>query len=322
MRTGVDPFKGMPMKPSESDDSRVSSTTAPTEDHVVRALACGGSVRALAVQTTHLAQALANAHEASPLGAVALSRVGTAALLLGGLLKGREQVGLQFKGDGPLGAVYAVANSRGDVRVSIDGAQAVLPLPEDGRWPMPEAFGQGMLTVTRSLGLKEPYVGVVPLVWGEVAEDLAHYFLASEQKPAAVGVSEVVGPDGLRLAGGFLIQGLPGAEEEVLAEIERRVQGLPPLSTLFAEGVGPEAVLSRIFDELVVLERYPVQFQCNCERARFESLLASLGPAELRHLAEEKDAAEVICHFCNTRYFFRREELLALAEAGGPQVER
>lgn len=304
------------MKQNDSVDSRASSPAATPEDHLVRALACGGRVRALAVQTTQLARTLATMHEASPLGAVALSRTATAALLLGGLLKGREQVGLQIRGDGPLGTIYAVANADGDVRVSIDGAQAALPLAPQGNWPMAEAFGKGLLTVTRSLGLKEPYVGVVPLLSGEIAEDLAHYFMASEQKPAAIGISEVVGPDGIRLAGGFLIQALPGADESALAEIEARVQALPPLSALFSEGAGPEQVLARIFDELVVLERYPLQFVCNCDRARFESLLANLGAAELQHLAEEKDTAEVICHFCNTRYFFRREELLALVEPG------
>ena len=300
MRSEAFPFKGTPMK-----------TTMQT-DVLVRGLACGGSVRALAIRSTGVAARLAHLHDASPLGAVALSRVGTAALLLGGLLKGREQVSLQLKGNGPLGAVYALADAAGHVRVSIDRAQAEAPSDANGRITLGSGFGLGLLTVIRSLGMKEPYVGVVPIMTGEVAEDLAHYFQVSEQKPAAVAISEFIGPDGLRAAGGFLIQALPGAAEEALAEVETRIAALPPLSRLLAEGHGPEEVLGRIFDELVVLETYPVSVECNCSRERFESLLAGLGETELRSLAEERDQAEVACHFCNTRYYFTTEELLAL----------
>lgn len=299
------PFKGTPM----------NRMTEHQDDVLVRALACGGTVRALAVRSTEVARTLSARHEASPLGTVAASRVATAALLMGGLLKGREQVGLQLKGDGPLGAVYAIANADGDVRVSIDEPTLDLPPGPDGRWPLPQALGLGRMTVTRSLGLKEPYVGVVPMVTGEVAEDLAHYFEASEQKPAAVGISEVLGPDGVRMAGGFLVQGLPGADPAALDEIARRIEALPALSRLFAEGVGPEALLARIFDELVVLESYPVRMTCPCDRGRFEALLATMGSAELHALAEEKPTTEVICHFCNTRYFFSPDELRALAAA-------
>ncbi len=289
---------------------------------LVRALACGGTVRALAVRSTGVARTLSSRHEASPLGTVAASRVATAALLMGGLLKGREQVGLQFKGDGPLGALYAIANSSGDVRVSIDVPGLDLPPRPDGSWPLPQALGLGRLTVTRSLGLKDPYVGVVPMVTGEIASDLAHYFETSEQKPAAVGISEVLGPEGVRVAGGFLVQGLPGADAAVLDEVGRRIEALPPLSRLYGEGVGPEALLTRIFDELVVLESYPVRMTCPCDRSRFEGLLAGLGADELRSMADEKPTTEVICHFCNTRYFFSPEELRALAVGPGSQAGR
>lgn len=289
-------------------------------DHLVRALACGGTIRALALTHTEVARTLARLHDASPLGAVVLSRAGGAALMLGGMLKGREQVGLQLKGDGPVGTVYAVADAHGDVRVSIDEPQVDLGPAADGRWPVPKALGMGRLTVTRSHGLKEPYVGVVPMVTGEVAEDLAEYFQSSEQKPAAVAISEVLGPEGVRLAGGFLIQALPGAEEAALDEVEARVRALPPLSRLLAEGVKPEEVLARLLGELLVLEEVPVQVRCHCDRQRFEGLMASLGADELRSLAaapEREGTAEIVCHFCNTRYYFRAEELLALAETAG-----
>lgn len=289
-------------------------------DHLVRCLAGGGTVRALAVRSTHIARNLARLHEATPIASVALARVSAAALLLGGLLKGREQVSLQLKGNGPLGALYAVADAAGHVRVSIDGPATDLAADADGRWPLRAALGLGLLTVTRSLGLKEPYVGVVPLIAGEVAEDLANYFVTSEQKPAAVAVSEVLGPEGLRVAGGFLIQALPGAAEETLERIEARIRALPPLSTLLAAGESPEAVLGRILDDAVVLESCPVELQCNCSRQRFEALLRGLGAAELTSLAEERENAEVVCHFCNTKHYFAREELLALASGAGPEA--
>lgn len=283
-------------------------------DVLVRAIGVDGAVRALAVRSTGVGEKLRVAHDASPTAAVALTRAATAALLVGGTLKGREQVGIQIKGDGPLGEVYAIADARGHVRALVGDPHADLPPRPDGRFDIGASIGAGQLVVTRSLGMKEPYRGVVPLVTGEIAEDLAHYFLVSEQKPTAMGLGERVEPGGVKAAGGFLLQALPGTDDDALARIEQRIGSLPPLSRLFAEGIAPEDLLRRLLLDIVVLETLPVSFQCPCGRERYEEALVALGAEELQRLIDEQPVAEVVCHFCNTRYYFRRDDLKALLE--------
>ena len=282
-------------------------------DVLVRALAVGGSVRALSLRSTHVSRQLCLAHDASPAGAMALSRVASAALLLGGLIKGREQVSLNVRGEGELGAVLAIADAMGRVRATIDHPRVELVLDEAGRPSLGLTFGPGRLTVTRTMGLKAPYVGVVPLVSGEIAIDLAEYFRVSEQKPTTVALFEVLGPEGVRAAGGFLIQALPGADDNALERVAARVERLPPMSVLLEAGLTPVDLLKEIFDDLVILEQGPVHFECNCSRDRYEGLLLTLGHDELIAMATEQENAEVVCHFCAVKYYFSREELQAIA---------
>ncbi len=287
---------------------------ATSGDVLVRAIGVEGSVRALAVRSTGVGEALRQAHEAAPTAAVALTRAATAALLLGGTIKGREQVSIELKGSGPLGEIYAMADAHGNVRAMVRNPAVDLPPRPDGRFDVGQAIGEGTLTVTRALGMKEPYRGVVPLVNGEIASDLAQYFVSSEQKPAAVGLGERVEPEGVRAAGGFLIQALPGAKDAALERIEARIAKLPPLSELFASGITPEDLLKRLLLEVVVLETYPVQFTCPCARDRFERFLLGLGEAELRDMAATQAVTELVCHFCSTKYYFRRDEIEHLIE--------
>jgi molecular chaperone Hsp33 len=287
-------------------------------DRLVRALALDATVRVVGVCTTGVAQRLAALHEASPLAAVALARVSTGALLMGALVKGREQVGLQLNGNGPLGGLYAVADARGHVRVSIDRPQADLPLRPDGRLDLPSGIGLGRLTVTKTVGTRAPYTGITPIVSGEIADDLAQYFLESEQKPTAFALAERLEVDGVRAAGGWLIQALPGADDAALARLEARIAQAPPLSQALAGGATPEAIVGDLFGGTTVeiLESYPVRVYCPCERERFERVLIGLGRAELEDMAQSQAATELVCHFCNTRYFFSAAELHALgAEA-------
>ena len=284
-------------------------------DRLVRALALDATVRVVGVCSTGAAQRLATMHEASPLGAVALSRVATGALLMGALMKGREQIGLQVKGNGPLGGLYAVADAHGVVRVSIDNAQAEVPPRRDGRVDLPAGVGFGRMMVTKTLGLKEPYTGVTPIVSGEIADDLTTYFLESEQQPTALALAERLEASGIVVAGGWLIQALPGADDAALARLEARIAQAPPLSRSLAEGATPEAIIGDLFggEPVDILETYPVRVHCPCERERFEGVLVSLGPAELVDMAETQPSTELVCHFCNTRYFFSGDELRALA---------
>lgn len=288
----------------------------PDGDVLVRAIGVEGAIRALAVRTTGVGEALRLAHQSAPTATVALTRVATAALLVGGTIKGREQVAIELKGDGPLRELYAIADARGQVRAMVGDASVDLPPRDDGRFDVGRAIGAGTLTVTRTLGLKEPYRGIVPLVSGEVAADLAQYFVTSEQKPAAIGLGEHVDATGVKAAGGFFIQALPGADEQLLARIEQRIERLPALSDLMLLGMTPEELLKRLLLDIVVLETLPVRFTCPCARDRFEALLTSMGGAELRDMAGSQSVTELHCHFCNSKYYFRRDELLALIERG------
>lgn len=281
-------------------------------DVVVRALAAGGQLKAAAVRTTEVGRALIRAHDPGPLGAVALTRVAGAALLCGTLLKGRQQIGITINGDGPLGELYAIADAHGHVRATVHHPRAEVEPGDERVFPLSRAVGRGKMTVTRRLSDAPAYLSVVPLTHGGIGEDLAYYFAHSEQVPTAVGLGEWLEPDGLRAAGGYLIQALPGADEAVVRAVEERVDALPPLSQLFAEGIDAEGLLARLLDDVEVLERNPALFRCDCERPRFARILVSLGSEELARLRDEQEITELTCHFCNTTYTFDHEEMGAL----------
>jgi len=231
-------------------------------DELVRAVAFDGTVRAIAARTTEVARALRTAHDAGPVGAVALSRLATATLLLGATVKGRQQVGIQINGDGPLGELYAISDAKGHVRATVADPRAPGHLDEGTA----DAIGVGRFAVIKRLEADaDAYRGVVPIVHGEIGRDLAEYLLSSEQISSVVGVGEHIGPDGFGAAGGFLIQAMPGADEGALADIEARVGALPTLGDIVGEG--PDALLARIFGDAVsVVARYPVTMRCHCRR--------------------------------------------------------
>lgn len=287
-------------------------------DLMVRGMGLGNTIRALAVRTTETGRAIAAAHGAAPTAAAALVRVATGALLLGGTVKGRVQVGVQVRGDGPLGELYAIADAHGNVRATVGDASVHMASPFDGSYSVGAAVGNGTLTVTKSVGSGEPYRGVVPLVSGEIAEDLATYFVRSEQKAAAVALGERLEPEGLLVAGGYLLQAFPGTDDALLEELEERIAAMPPISALLAEGATPEDMLRRLLPDLVLLDSYPVQFVCTCSRERSESILLALGAEELERLIEEQEDTELRCHFCNSAYSFDRSDVgLLLATARG-----
>lgn len=281
-------------------------------DILVRGVGMGGSIRAMAVGATDVGRELARLHGAAPTAAAALCRVASAALLLGATVKGRAQVSIQVKGDGPLGELYAIADASGNVRVSIDDASVHMASPVDGHYSVGAAVGNGTLTVTKSVGPGDPYRSIVPLVSGEIAEDMAHYFTASEQKPSAMALGERLDPSGIVAAGGFMLQTFPGVDDALLMELEERLAGMTPLSTLLANGESPEGVLRLLLPDLVVLDSYPVQFVCTCSRERSEQILIALGAEELESLAAEQETTDLLCHFCNQTYTFDREDVLSL----------
>ncbi len=282
-------------------------------DHIIRALTPG--LRALACSTTDTVAEIVRRQDAGPLGAQALGRTATAALLLGATLKGGQQVGVQITGDGPLGQVYAVADAKGHVRVSVGDARAEAP-------DLAEALGQGRFTVVRKLQDDAPaYTGVVPIVYGEVAQDLSEYLWSSEQVHSSVGLGELLDRDGVRAAGGFMIQAMPGADEAELKAVEARIAALPTLGQAFAD-LSPKEILEAILGDFEVVAEYPVSFRCPCERARYARILLTLGPEELERLREEDEVTELECHFCRETYTFDREEMGALIYGAKRELEK
>jgi molecular chaperone Hsp33 len=282
------------------------------EDKLIRGLALDGTVRVVVVDGSQLAEVIRVQHDAGPVGAVALARTAVATLLLSATLKERQQVAIQINGDGPLGELYAIADHTGKVRVTAHFPRADVPLAKDGRIPLAKAIGMGRMTVIRTLHDAPPYRGVVPLVDGGIAADLAEYFVSSEQTPTAVSIGEFVGPEGIRACGGVMVQALPGCDEQALARVISRMDALPSIGQLFEDGLEPSKLLDRLFDNFEPMAEYAVKTQCNCTRENFARRLVALGDATLTSLIEDDEEVRVECHFCRSEYLFTAEQVSAL----------
>ena len=250
----------------------------------------------------------------------ALGRSLMACAMLGDQLKGEgSSVTLRIKGGGPMGSLTAVSDPEGNVRGFVQNPAVILPAREDGKLDVGGAVGrEGTLTVIKDLDMREPYVGMVPLVSGEIAEDVTEYFAVSEQIPSACALGVLVDRDQTVLrAGGYLIQLLPGADDTVIDKVEAGIQALGPVtSALLEEEMDAEGLLRRALSgfELEVLEKHPVEYKCYCSRERVARALVSMGPDELRALIAEQGKAELTCQFCDAVYPFSREELEELLE--------
>ncbi len=288
-------------------------------DKLIRAISKDGLMKAAAVSTRGLTERARQIHRTLPVATAALGRTLAAASMMGNALKeDGASVTLQIKGGGPLGTLLAVSDNQGNVRGTVENPAVELPLREDGKLDVGAAVGnQGTLTVIRDLHMKEPYVGSIGLLWGEIAEDVALYFVESEQIPAACGLGVLVDRDqSVLAAGGFLIQLLPGAPDEMVSRIEASLMAAGPVTSLLAANPDPEDLLRRALDgfELDILERSPIEYRCDCSRERMERALISLGPDELRALIDEQGQAELTCRFCDNVQVFAREQLEALLD--------
>ena len=286
-------------------------------DQLVRAISKDGAVKALAVSTRGLTERARQIHKTLPVATAALGRTLAAASMMGNALKeDGASVTLQIKGGGPLGTLLAVSDNQGNVRGTVDNPAMDLPLRPDGKLDVGAAVGhEGTLTVIRDLNMKEPYVGSVGLLGGEIAEDLAAYFVESEQIPTACGLGVLVDRDqSVLAAGGYLIQLLPGASEDTISKVEGSILAAGPVTTLLRENDDPEALLRRALSDfdLEILERSPIEYRCYCSRERMERALISIGREELRSLIDEKGEAELTCRFCDNVQHFSREDLEAL----------
>ncbi|WP_455583033.1 Hsp33 family molecular chaperone HslO [Dysosmobacter sp.] len=286
-------------------------------DRLVRAISRDGSVKAVAVSSRELTERARQIHRTLPVATAALGRTLAACSMMGNALKGEgSSVTLQIKGGGPLGTLLAVSDNQGNVRGTVDHPGVDLPLRRDGKLDVGAAVGhEGTLTVIRDLHMKEPYVGSVGLLGGEIAEDLAAYFVESEQVPTACGLGVLVDRDQSVLsAGGYLIQLLPGAGEDVIAKVEGGIMAAGSVTGLLQKSDDPESLLRRVLSdfELDILETTPIAYRCYCSRERMERALISLGPEQLQSLMEEQDAAELTCRFCDNVQTFTHQQLEAL----------
>ena len=283
---------------------------------IVRCISKDVSVFATAVDATDLAARAEQIHKTSAVVTAALGRLLSAASMMGYLLKGKEDsVTLRVKGDGPVGTVIAAADSSGNVRGYVGNPVVELPLNEKGKLDVGGAVGKnGALYVMKDLGLKEPYIGSVPLISGELAEEVTSYYAASEQIPTVCSLGVLVNPDlTVRAAGGFLVQLLPFAPEETIEKVEQAIAAIPPVTKLLDGGASPEDICHRALAgfEVDLLDEALVEYRCDCSREKVLRALVSLGEDELREMAEEKDW-EVTCHFCDAVYRFSGDELRAL----------
>lgn len=294
----------------------------PASNYLVRATALDERVRAFALNATDVVAELQRRHDTYPAVSAAVGRTAMGALLLGvASLKADDQLlTVEVRGDGPAGRILATANGRGDVRGMVANPHADSDPLRPGKLNVAGVVGtSGYLSVTKDLGMREPYQGTVELQSGEIGEDLAFYLARSEQTPSAVGIGVFVRPDGgIEAAGGFLVQLLPGLSDEEIREIEAQIAALPHPTTLIRDGLTPEGILDRIFPGGYTLQdRRPVRFHCPCSRERFESAIVSLGSQEIARIIEEEtaDATEVVCHFCNQAYYYTANDMREILDA-------
>ncbi|REK69254.1 Hsp33 family molecular chaperone HslO [Paenibacillus paeoniae] len=292
------------------------------KDILVRGTAWGGKIRVFAARTTNIVEELRRRHDSFPTATAALGRTLSVGAMMGAMLKGKERLTIQVKGDGPIGQVVVDANAYGEIRGYVDNPQAHHASNDRGKLDVAGAVGtSGDIYVTKDLGLKEPYRGSVPIISGELAEDFTYYFAVSEQTPSAVGVGVLVENDNSVLhAGGYIVQLMPGLTDEEITRLEQAVAKMPAVTTLLAQGQTPEELLKWLVgDDLVIHDTMPLVFKCQCSEERVEQTLISLGEAELRLIIEENAQAEVVCHFCNEKYTFGKERLEQLLVQAKPK---
>ena len=288
-------------------------------DYIVRATAANTQIRAFAASTTELVEEARKRHQTSPVATAALGRLLTAGVMMGSMMKNDSDVlTLQVQCGGEIGGMTVTADSHGDVKGYVNNPDVMLP-PKNGKLDVGGALGPGFLNVIKDMGLKEPYSGQTMLQTGEIAEDLTYYFASSEQVPSAVGLGVLMEKDNtVRQAGGFIVQLMPNAEEEVIEKLEKNLAQITSVTELLDQGYTPEMLLEKLLGDmdLEINEKVPTSFYCNCDKVRVGKVLISLGEKELQGMIDDGENIELNCHFCNTNYTFSVEELkelLALA---------
>ena len=284
---------------------------------IIRNISTTGEVMIMAVDATDIAETAQQIHKTSAVTSAALGRLLAAASMMGDMLKGKDDsVTLRISGDGPAGSVIAVADSQGNCRGYDSNPVVEIDLNSKGKLDVSGAVGNGTLTVMKDLNLKEPYVAQIPLVSGEIAEDITAYYATSEQTPTVCALGVLVNPDlSIRAAGGFMIQLLPFASEEAISGVERSIEGLPSFTQMLSSGMTLEAICKRALQEfeIEILDESEPTYKCYCSKERVEAALISTGKTELEDMAKE-EKTEVNCHFCDAVYTFTSKDILDLSK--------
>lgn len=285
---------------------------------IVRTISADASVVATAFDAKDVVAEIERIHKPSAVVTAALGRLSIAASLIGMGLKNKDDtVTVRMNGNGPCGTLIAVADSFGNVKSYVGNPIVEIPLNNLGKLDVKGAVGtEGTLTVIKDLGLREPYTGQIPIMSGEIAEDIAAYFAISEQIPTVCGLGVLVNPDlSVAAAGGYLIQLLPFADEKVIDIIENNIKSLPSVTEMLSSGVTVEEMALKVLDGLTpnVLDDFSAEYKCDCSKERVERALISIGRNDLKEMAAENENTEVCCHFCDKKYSFSSEELIALS---------
>ena len=288
-------------------------------DYIIRATAADANIRAFAATTKDLVEKARQIHDTSPVITAALGRLMTGGVMMGTMLKGEDDLlTLQVSGDGPVRGMTVTAGSNGTVKGYAIEPQVILPKNAAGKLDVGGAVGRGTLRVIKDMGLKEPYVGQTALQTGEIGDDLTYYFAASEQVPSSVGLGVLMEKNNtVKQAGGFIIQLMPFAGEEVIEALEKNLAAFSTVTTVLDEGKTPEEMLQMLLAglDLVITEKMPCRYECNCSRERMERAIISIGKKDIEEMINDGEPIEVNCQFCGNSYHFSVEELKEMLKA-------
>ncbi len=282
-------------------------------DYMIRGTAADDMIRVFAVTTRDTVEKARQIHNTSPVATAALGRLLSAGTMMGPMMKGDKDImTLRIKGDGPIGGITVTADSKGNVKGYPENPNVLIHAKANGKLDVSGAVGKGYLTVIRDLGLKEPYVGQVELVSGEIAEDMTYYFTTSEQIPSSVGLGVLLDKENfVKQAGGFIVQLMPGVPDEMITTIECNLSKIKSVTSMLDSGMTPEDIAYLLMSGLdfKILEKIPVGFNCGCSRERMAKAVISLGEKEIKEMINDGEPIELNCHFCNSKHKFSVDDL-------------
>lgn len=287
-------------------------------DYIIRATAADNQIRAFAATTRDLVEEARSIHNTSPVATAALGRLLTAGAMMGSMMKGdKDLLTLQIGCSGPIKGLTVTADSKGNVKGYVNEPNVMLPANEKGKLDVGRALDLGVLSVIKDMGLKEPYVGQTNLVSGEIAEDITYYYATSEQVPSSVALGVLMNKDNtVRCAGGFIIQLMPFADDEIVDKLEAKINSITSITTMLDQGMTPEMILEEVLGEfgLQFNEKSDTKFDCNCSKERVEKAIISIGKKDIQEMIDDNKPIEVNCHFCNKHYTFSVDDLKEMIE--------